>query len=697
MKNNAKKILAVVLSLAMIATMLVLVVSAGDKSENVAANATVSVSYVDTANTATPSDANLGLINDGDYETNSNASAYWKVADGDVAVSLKFDKTYVIDTIFLATENWYIQGSNELKHTQKLHFEAKVNDAWVAITEVFDDVEAAGVENIDQQKNLVPVTIALNDYAITDEIRLVFDDCSRNYFNVKEIMVYGVEYDASNPPAVKPAATIGTTNYATLAEALTAAQAGDTVKLEKDLSLDATVVIDKAITLDGNGHTINVDAEIGVKLEADSANVAIKNVTINSTNMGMQLANCTSLEVKSTLTMTNTKINAANKKDGVEVLAFWAVNLDGVEINGGNAGFRCNAANGANVLDVKNSTIIGNGSYGFYMMQASTGTVTDSTIMTTAKGGSSAPNSAIQIKTSTADTTSVLTLNNVTASGAGYTVAVNPFNKIYINGGTYTMITGEGYVNADAVINVGNADAYCKITAGTFTSFKNCAVRVYTTSKAPTPNKGDTNPSVLDIEGGTFILNKASSTGSALRAGTGEGWGTANIKGGHFITNGTGAVVNTANAKGVINITGGIFENNGENTIKVVDNSGNAAVTAVDFPEGVKKVEFKNGAFVEWTEQQPENTTANGGETTTKPSDDVTTKPADDNTTEPSDVTTTKKPDDATTTEKPDDTKAPATTDAPKKEKSCGGFAVAAQIITVLGAAVTLVIVKKKH
>ena len=331
------------------------------------------------------------------------------------------------------------------------------------------------------------------------------------------------------------------------------------------------------------------------------------------------------------------------------------------------------------------------------MMQASTGTITDSTITTTAqKSGTSAPNSAIQIKTSTAETGSTLTLNNVTASGAGYTVAVNPFNKIYINGGTYTMISGEGYVNADAVINVGNADAYCKITGGTFTSVKNCAARVYTTTNADKGVDGDNHPSVLDIEGGTFILNNASSSGSALRAGTGSGWGTINISGGHFITNGTGAVVNTANAKGVINITGGIFENNGTNEIKVVDNTGNTAVAVVEFPAGVKAVEFKNGAFVEYVAPViPEDTTTvPGGETTTAPTDgDETTVPGGDETTVPGgNDETTVGGNEETTTKAPDTTKTP---EEPKK-KSCGGFALAAQLVTILGAAITVVAVKKK-
>ena len=56
---------------------------------------------------------------------------------------------------------------------------------------------------------------------------------------------------------VKPAvASIGTMNYATLAEAFAAAQSGATVKLLNNAELDAYVVVDKQITLDLNGKEI---------------------------------------------------------------------------------------------------------------------------------------------------------------------------------------------------------------------------------------------------------------------------------------------------------------------------------------------------------------------------------------------------------------------------------------------------------
>ncbi len=53
-------------------------------------------------------------------------------------------------------------------------------------------------------------------------------------------------------------AAINGTEYATLADAVTAATAGDTIKLLKDIELKAQLTISKAITLDGDAHTIYV-------------------------------------------------------------------------------------------------------------------------------------------------------------------------------------------------------------------------------------------------------------------------------------------------------------------------------------------------------------------------------------------------------------------------------------------------------
>ena len=82
-------------------------------------------------------------------------------------------------------------------------------------------------------------------------------------------------------------AAIGETEYPTLAAAIDAAEAGDTVVLLKDITLgkyvekasDAAVLINKPITLDGNGHTLTSKAGRAINVNT-TGEVEIKNLTI---------------------------------------------------------------------------------------------------------------------------------------------------------------------------------------------------------------------------------------------------------------------------------------------------------------------------------------------------------------------------------------------------------------------------------
>ena len=78
---------------------------------------------------------------------------------------------------------------------------------------------------------------------------------------------YGVQED----PTYGKVAKIGDTYYATLAEAIAAAQAGETVKLIADVTLDAIVVIEKAIILDLNGYTVTgANKAVVFQIKADT-------------------------------------------------------------------------------------------------------------------------------------------------------------------------------------------------------------------------------------------------------------------------------------------------------------------------------------------------------------------------------------------------------------------------------------------
>ena len=73
-------------------------------------------------------------------------------------------------------------------------------------------------------------------------------------------------------PAVTKVAKVGDQEYATLAEAVAAAESGATVTLLKDAELTETLNINKAITLDGANHIITGDSsakESLIKVQTD--------------------------------------------------------------------------------------------------------------------------------------------------------------------------------------------------------------------------------------------------------------------------------------------------------------------------------------------------------------------------------------------------------------------------------------------
>lgn len=130
----------------------------------------------------------------------------------------------------------------------------------------------------------------------------VCSDC--NYVKVTEAHTYdennkcvcGDEITVENG-VTDPVAVIGTTGYATLDEALTAAVADDIVILMKDIEATAQISVEKAITINGNGKTIkanNADWPNGgdVKMLMSingTSDVTVANLTLDSNGQAFGL------------------------------------------------------------------------------------------------------------------------------------------------------------------------------------------------------------------------------------------------------------------------------------------------------------------------------------------------------------------------------------------------------------------------
>ena len=78
---------------------------------------------------------------------------------------------------------------------------------------------------------------------------------------------------------VDAVASINGIGYASLADALAAANAGETVVLLENVTLDSALVLDKAIILDGQGHTLTSSATRAINVNC-AGEVGIKNLTI---------------------------------------------------------------------------------------------------------------------------------------------------------------------------------------------------------------------------------------------------------------------------------------------------------------------------------------------------------------------------------------------------------------------------------
>ena len=133
-------------------------------------------------------------------------------------------------------------------------------------------------------------------------------------------------------------AEIGSTKYETLAEAVAAAEDGQTVTLLADVADCGSLTISKNITLDGGGHTISGNSSISVNMPGNAAaDVTIKNVTFKDIANGNKLSAFYFSQVKGKLTITGCTF------DSIEYEAIQVTPMEGAEVNVSNNVFRAKA------------------------------------------------------------------------------------------------------------------------------------------------------------------------------------------------------------------------------------------------------------------------------------------------------------------------------------------------------------------
>ncbi len=153
----------------------------------------------------------------------------------------------------------------------------------------------------------------------------------------------------------------GTTHvayYTTLAEAIAAAQNGDTVTLLTDVSVSATVEITKSITLDGDNHTLTTTYNRGIWIANSNVAVTIENMNIVSSNNAMERAiqvntNCDNVTLNLnniTATATYYTVNVCANVDNL------VLNIDNCDLTGWGA---INLWGNNGTVNVSDSTLTG--------------------------------------------------------------------------------------------------------------------------------------------------------------------------------------------------------------------------------------------------------------------------------------------------------------------------------------------------
>ena len=148
--------------------------------------------------------------------------------------------------------------------------------------------------------------VDLNDYS-----GIVFPENKIGVANTDSATAAAYPYTVGNAVA-----QIGNKGYASLADAIAAAQSGDTIVLLADIDLTETVNITKNLTINGDDHTITFtnggnSNYYGFQVIDEGLNesiaVTISNVTINTT--GYQVAVIANCDYNSTAVLNNVTIN----------------------------------------------------------------------------------------------------------------------------------------------------------------------------------------------------------------------------------------------------------------------------------------------------------------------------------------------------------------------------------------------------
>ena len=160
---------------------------------------------------------------------------------------------------------------------------------------------------------------------------------------------------------VKAAAKIGTTAYATFADALAAAQAGDAIELLADVNADAVILLGKSLTINGNGYKVTSNATRVFRVTTANTKVTLNDVNMVSRTVMVYPNDIRGISIDAGLQNVELTLNncSVDFTDATACDWAYAVNVSGngtghtVTVNGG-------TYEGANVINVHgaNNTVV---------------------------------------------------------------------------------------------------------------------------------------------------------------------------------------------------------------------------------------------------------------------------------------------------------------------------------------------------
>ena len=275
-------------------------------------------------------------------------------------------------------------------------------------------------------------------------------------------------------------ASISGKYYTSLAEAITEAQAGDTIKLEDNVNITKYAEIRKALTIDFAGHTISSDTS-GLDIYAD---LTLKGGTLNTNTWGIWIQDGATVNIEKNMTISADLQTELTNAPAVTIVgsdsAQSVVNIEGTVTAKNNFAVSGNGTKGSGnvIINVKDGANISSNESAVYMPNSGQLNIYGGTI-TGATG--------VYIKSGTTNITGGTIIGNgeeaaydTRGDGASATGQAIVIDKCAYPGGTPAVTIGGGTFIAEKAKNVigsytGGADKDTDpvdkfVTGGSFSS-----------------------------------------------------------------------------------------------------------------------------------------------------------------------------------------------------------------------------------